>query len=166
MLEVLGVKHADKLVPTEDDMKPIDPVSENMNVLKNKPVKAFLEQDHEAHIQVHMAAMQDPKLMQIMGQNPQAQMLMGAMHAHLAEHAGFAYRKKIEEQLGVPLPLPGKDQDPETERELAPLIAQAAQQLLQQNQQQAAQQAAQQQQMQTMAADAAMQRAAGGGASP
>lgn len=134
MLEVLGVKHADKLVPTEDDMKPIDPVSENMAVLKGKPVKAFLEQDHEAHIQVHMAAMQDPKLMQVMGQNPQAQMLMGAMHAHLAEHAGFAYRKKIEEQLGVPLPLPGKDQDPEIERELAPLIAQAAQQLLKQNQ--------------------------------
>jgi hypothetical protein len=140
MLEVLGVKHADKLVPTEDDMKPIDPVSENMAVLKGKPVKAFLEQDHEAHIQVHMAAMQDPKLMQIMGQNPQAQMLMGAMHAHLAEHAGFAYRKKIEEQLGVPLPLPGKDQDPEIERELAPLIAQAAQQLLKQNQIDAAQQ--------------------------
>jgi hypothetical protein len=99
MLEVLGVKHADKLVPTEDDMKPVDPVTENMNVLKNKPVKAFLEQDHDAHIAVHMAAMQDPKLMQIMGQNPQAQLIMGAMHAHLAEHAGFAYRKKIEEQL-------------------------------------------------------------------
>ena len=134
MLEVLGVKHADKLVPIEDDMKPVDPVSENMDVLKNKPVKAFIEQDHEAHIAVHMAAMQDPKLMQIMGQNPQAQLMMGAMHAHLAEHAGFAYRKKIEEQLGVPLPLPGKDQDPEVERELAPLIAQAAQQLLKQNQ--------------------------------
>jgi hypothetical protein len=151
MLEVLGVKHADKLVPTEDDMKPVDPVTENMNVLKNKPVKAFLEQDHDAHIAVHMAAMQDPKLMQIMGQNPQAQLILGAMHAHLAEHAGFAYRKKIEEQLGVPLPLPGKDQDPEIERELAPLIAQAAQQLLKQNQidmaqqqqAQAAQQAAQ-----------------------
>jgi len=151
MLEVLGVKHADKLVPVEDDMKPVDPVSENMDVLKNKPVKAFIEQDHEAHIAVHMAAMQDPKLMQIMGQNPQAQLMMGAMHAHLAEHAGFAYRKKIEEQLGVPLPLPGKDQDPEVERELAPLIAQAAQQLLKQNQidmaqqqqAQAAQQAAQ-----------------------
>lgn len=140
MLEVLGVKHADKLVPTDDDMKPIDPVSENMNVLKNKPVKAFIEQDHEAHLSVHMAAMQDPKLMQIMGQNPQAQLILGAMHAHLAEHAGFAYRKKIEEELGVPLPLPGKDQDPEVERDLAPLIAQAAQQLLKKNQIDAAQQ--------------------------
>jgi hypothetical protein len=151
MLEVLGVKHADKLVPIEDDMKPVDPVTENMEILKAKPVKAFLEQDHEAHLSVHMAMMQDPKIQQVMGQNPQAQMLMGAMQAHIAEHAGFAYRKKIEEQLGVPLPLPGKDQDPEIERELAPLIAQAAQQLLKQNQidmaqqqqAQAAQQAAQ-----------------------
>jgi hypothetical protein len=134
MLEVLGVKHADKLVPIEDDMKPVDPVTENMEILKAKPVKAFLEQDHEAHLAVHMAMMQDPKIQQVMGQNPQAQMLMGAMQAHIAEHAGFAYRKKIEEQLGVPLPLPGKDQDPEIERELAPLIAQAAQQLLKQNQ--------------------------------
>jgi hypothetical protein len=81
-----------------------------------------------------MAMLQDPKIQQVMGQNPQAQMLVGALHAHIAEHAGFAYRKKIEEQLGVPLPLPGKDQDPEIERELAPLIAQAAQQLLKQNQ--------------------------------
>ena len=144
MLEVLGVKHADKLVPVEDDMKPTDPVTENMEALKGKPIKAFIEQDHEAHIAVHTAAMQDPKLAALIGQNPQAQSIMAAMHAHLAEHAGFAYRQKIEEQLGVPLPLPGKAQDPEIEKELAPLIAQAAQQLLQQNKQQQAQEQAQQ----------------------
>ena len=145
MLEVLGVKHADKLVPVEDDMKPTDPVTENMEALKGKPIKAFLEQDHEAHIAVHTAAMQDPKLAAIIGQNPQAQSIMAAMHAHLAEHAGFAYRQKLEQELGVPLPHPDKPMDPETEKDLAPLVAQAAQQLLQKNQQEAAQQQAQQQ---------------------
>ncbi len=145
MLEVLGVKHADKLVPVEDDMKPTDPVTENMEALKGKPIKAFIEQDHEAHIAVHTAAMQDPKLAAIIGQNPQAQSIMAAMHAHLAEHAGFAYRQKIEQELGVPLPHPEKPMDAETEKTLAPLVAQAAQQLLQKNQQQAAQQQAQQQ---------------------
>jgi len=145
MLEVLGVKHADKLVPVEDDMKPTDPVTENMEALKGKPIKAFIEQDHEAHIAVHMAAMQDPKLAAIIGQNPQAQSIMAAMHAHLAEHAGFAYRQKIEQELGVPLPHPEKPMDAETEKDLAPLVAQAAQQLLQKNQQEAAAQQAQQQ---------------------
>jgi hypothetical protein len=145
MLEVLGVKHADKLVPVEDDMKPTDPVTENMEALKGKPIKAFLEQDHEAHIAVHTAAMQDPKLAAIIGQNPQAQSIMAAMHAHLAEHAGFAYRQKIEQELGVPLPHPEKPMDAETEKDLAPLVAQAAQQLLQKNQQEAAAQQAQQQ---------------------
>lgn len=144
MLDVLGVKHADKLVPTEDDMKPVDPVTENMNLLKMKPVKAFITQDHEAHIAVHMAAMQDPKIMQIVGQNPQAQAMMAAAHAHIAEHLGFAYRQKVEQQLGVPLPPPDQPQNPEVEAQLAPLIAQAAQQLLMNNQKEVAQKQAQQ----------------------
>ena len=144
MLDVLGVKHADKLVPTEDDMKPVDPVTENMNLLKMKPVKAFITQDHEAHIAVHMAAMQDPKIMQVVGQNPQAQAMMAAAHAHIAEHLGFAYRQKVEQQLGVPLPPPDQPQNPEVEAQLAPLIAQAAQQLLMNNQKEVAQKQAQQ----------------------
>jgi hypothetical protein len=144
MLDVLGVKHADKLVPTEDDMKPVDPVTENMNLMKMKPVKAFITQDHEAHIAVHMAAMQDPKIMQVIGQNPQAQAMMAAAHAHIAEHLGFAYRQKVEQQLGVPLPAPDQPQNPEVEAQLAPLIAQAAQQLLMNNQKEVAQQQAQQ----------------------
>ena len=146
MLDVLGIKHADKLVPLEDDMKPVDPVTENMNIMKGKPVKAFLAQDHEAHIAVHMAAMQDPKLAAVMGQNPQAQTLIAAAHAHIAEHLGYAYRAQVEKQLGVPLPHPDKPMDPDVEAQLAPLVAQAAQQVLQGNQKQAAQQAAQQQQ--------------------
>ena len=144
MLDVLGVKHADKLVPTEDDMRPVDPVTENMNLMKMKPVKAFITQDHEAHIAVHMAAMQDPKIMQVVGQNPQAQAMMAAAHAHIAEHLGFAYRQKVEQQLGVPLPAPDQPQNPEVEAQLAPLIAQAAQQLLMNNQKEVAQQQAQQ----------------------
>ena len=144
MLDVLGVKNADKLVPTEDDMKPVDPVTENMNLMKMKPVKAFITQDHEAHIAVHMAAMQDPKLMQVIGQNPQAQAMMAAAHAHIAEHLGFAYRQKVEQQLGVPLPAPDQPQNPQVEAQLAPLIAQAAQQLLMNNQKEVAQQQAQQ----------------------
>lgn len=144
MLDVLGVKNADKLVPTEDDMKPVDPVTENMNLMKMKPVKAFITQDHEAHIAVHMAAMQDPKIMQVIGQNPQAQAMMAAAHAHIAEHLGFAYRQKVEQQLGVPLPAPDQPQNPQVEAQLAPLIAQAAQQLLMNNQKEVAQQQAQQ----------------------
>ena len=144
MLDVLGVKNADKLVPTEDDMKPVDPVTENMNLLKMKPVKAFITQDHEAHIAVHMAAMQDPKIMQVVGQNPQAQAMMAAAHAHIAEHLGFAYRQKVEQQLGVPLPPPDQPQNPQVEAQLAPLIAQAAQQLLMNNQKEVAQKQAQQ----------------------
>lgn len=144
MLDVLGVKHADKLVPLEDDMRPKDPVTENMNILKGKPVKAFLSQDHEAHIAVHMSAMQDPKIAQIMGQNPQAQALLAAAHAHIADHLGMAYRQKMEEQLGVPLPSPEAHIDPEVEAQLAPLVAQAAVQLLQNNQREVAQKQAQQ----------------------
>ena len=145
MLEVLGIKNADKLVPLEEDMKPTDPVSENQNVLKGKPVKAFQYQDHQAHIQVHMSAMQDPVLMQLIGQNPRAQAMQAAMMAHIAEHAGFAYRQKIEQQLGMPLPPEDEKLPPQIEIALSGMMAQAAQQVLQQNQAQAAQQQAQQQ---------------------
>jgi len=145
MLETLGIKHADKLVPLPDDQKPTDPVTENMNVLKGKPLKAFSYQDHEAHIQVHMAATQDPVIMQLIGQNPQAQAIMGAMMAHIAEHVGYAYRRKIEQQLGMPLPPEDEKLPPQVELALSGMMAQAANQVLQQNQQAAAQQQAQQQ---------------------
>ena len=146
MLEVLGIKNADKLVPLPEDQKPRDPVSENMCVLKGEPVKAFQYQDHEAHIKVHMSAMQDPVIMQLIGQNPQAQQMMAAMQAHIAEHVGFAYRQKIEQQLGMPLPPDDEKLPPQIELALSGMMAQAAQQVLQQNQAQAAQQQAQQQQ--------------------
>jgi hypothetical protein len=146
MLEVLGIKNAEKLVPLDEDQKPTDPVSENQNVLKGKPVKAFQYQDHQAHIQVHMSAMQDPVLMQLIGQNPRAQAMQAAMMAHIAEHAGFAYRQKIEQQLGMPLPPEGEQLPPQIEIALSGMMAQAAQQVLQANQAQAAQQQAQQQQ--------------------
>ena len=151
MLEVLGIKEAQKLVPMEEDQKPTDPVSENQNVLMMKPVKAFMYQDHQAHIMVHMSAMQDPKIMSLLQNNPMAQQLQQAMMAHINEHLGFEYRKQIELQLGMSLP-PQKDEagedinmDPEVEARLAPLLAQASQRLLASNQQQAAQQQAQQQ---------------------
>jgi hypothetical protein len=151
MLDVLGIKDAQKLVPMTEDMKPIDPVTENQNILAMKPVKAFLTQDHQAHIQVHMSAMQDPKIQQLLQGNPAAQQIGAAMQAHIAEHLGFEYRKQIEQQLGFALP-PQKDEsgedapmDPEVEARLAPLLAQAAQQLLQQNQAEMAQKQAQQQ---------------------
>ena len=145
MLDVLGIKHADKLVPLPEDMKPLNPVSENMNILKGKPVKAFAYQDHEAHIGVHQAAMQDPLLMQLMGQNPNAQAMMAAMQAHIAEHAGFAYMKRMEAALGMSLPSDEDPLPPEYERALSGMLAQAGQQVLQQSQQQAAQMQAQQQ---------------------
>ena len=146
MLEVLGIKNADKLVPLEEDQKPTDPVSENMNVLKGKPVKAFQYQDHESHIKVHTMAMQDPIIAQLIGQNPQAPKIMAAAQAHIAEHIGFAYRQKIEQQLGMPLPPEGEELPPQIEIELSAMMAQAAQQVLQQSQAQTAQQQAQQQQ--------------------
>jgi len=146
MLEVLGIKNADKLVPLDEDQKPTDPVTENQNVLKGTPIKAFQYQDHQAHIQVHMSAMQDPVLMQLIGQNPRAQAMQAAMMAHIAEHAGFAYRQKIEQQLGMPLPPEGEQLPPQIEIALSGMMAQAAQQVLQANQAQAAQQQAQQQQ--------------------
>jgi hypothetical protein len=145
MLEVLGIKDADKLVPLPDDQKPRDPVAENMAVLKGEPVKAFFYQDHESHIKVHMAATQDPVIMQLIGQNPKAPMIQAAMMAHIAEHVGYAYKQKIEQQLGMPLPPDDEKLPPEIEIQLSAMMAQAAQQVLQQNQAQAAQQQAQQQ---------------------
>jgi len=145
MLEVLGIKNADKLVPLDDDLKPTDPVSENQNVLKGKPVKAFQYQDHEAHIKVHMSAMQDPIIAQLIGQNPRAPQLMAAMQAHIAEHVGFGYRQKIEQQLGMPLPPEDEKLPPQIELALSGMMAQAAQQVLQQNQAAASQEQAQQQ---------------------
>jgi hypothetical protein len=146
MLEVLGIKDADKLVPLPDDQKPKDPVTENMSALKMEPLKAFFYQDHESHIKVHTMAMQDPIVMQLVGQNPKAPQIQAAMQAHIAEHVGFGYRQKIEQQLGMPLPPPEEKLPPQIEVALSGMMAQAAQQVLQQNQQQAAQQQAQQQQ--------------------
>ena len=144
MLEVLGIKHADKLVPLEEDQKPADPVSENQNALRGKPLKAFIYQDHEAHIKVHTSAMQDPIVQQLIGQNPQAQAIMGSMQAHIAEHVGYAYRQKIEIALGISLP-GEEDQLPEAmEKEISRLMAEAATQVLAQSQAQVAQQQAQQ----------------------
>jgi hypothetical protein len=145
MLEVLGVKNIGKLIPTADDQKPKDPVSENMAILNGKPVKAFLYQDHEAHIKVHMAAMQDPKIAQLIGQNPMAQQLQSAAMAHINEHVAFAYRQQIEKQLGASLPAPDDELPQTVEVELSKLTAQAAEQLLQLNQKEVAQQQAQQQ---------------------
>ena len=146
MLEVLGIKNADKLVPLPDDQKPTDPVTENMALLKGEPVKAFLNQDHDAHMTVHMSMMQDPGIMQAVGQNPKAPMIQAALMAHVAEHAGFKYRKQIEEQLGMSLPPEDEKLPPQIEQALSGMMAQAAQQALQMNQQQAQQQQAQQQQ--------------------
>jgi hypothetical protein len=153
MISTLGVKNADKIVPDKTDMKPVDPVSENMNIMNGKPVKAFLLQDHEAHLGVHMAAMRDPKIMQIMGQNPQAQAIQAAAMAHIMEHVAFQYRKEIEKQLGAALPpmqeegIEAEDRTlpPEIEVQLSQLAAQAAAKLLQKNSAEAQQQEAQQQ---------------------
>jgi hypothetical protein len=152
MLDVLGVKNAQKLIPMDEDQKPTDPVTENQNVLMMKPVKAFQYQNHQAHIQVHMSAMHDPKIMQLLQNNPMAPQLQAAMMAHVNEHLGFEYRIQIEQQLGMTLP-PQKDEsgedipmDPQVESRLAPLLAQASQQLLQKNQSEIAQQKVQQQQ--------------------
>jgi hypothetical protein len=143
MLEVLGIKNAAKLVPTDDDRVPQDPISENMNVINLKPVKAFLYQDHEAHIRVHMAAMQDPLIQQLAGQNPQAPMIQQAMQAHIMEHVAFAYRQKIEQALGADLPKPDEKMEPAVEVQLSRLVAQAAPIVLQQSQSEVAQQQAQ-----------------------
>jgi len=150
MLDVLGIKNAEKLVPLPDDMKPKDPVTENMDILKSKPLKAFIFQDHESHIQVHMSMTQDPKIMAVVGQNPKAQEMMAAGMAHIAEHAAYAYRMQIEQQMGMPLPPEGADDENgpkipiEMQNMLSGAMAQAAQQLLQQNKAEQAQQQAQQ----------------------
>ena len=144
MLDVLGIKHADKLVPLEEDQKPTDPVTENQNVLRGKPVKAFAFQDHESHIKVHQMAMQDPVIQQLIGQNPQAQVLQAAMQAHIAEHVGYAYRNKIELALGVALPGADDELPPALEKEISRLMAEAAPQVLAESQAMVAQQQAQQ----------------------
>ena len=144
MIEVLGVRNAEKLVPVEDDMKPRDPISENMAFLNGKPTKAFIYQDHDAHIAVHTSIMQDPLLMAQIGQNPQAQKMMAEIQAHISEHLAFAYRKKVEEQLGVPMPAPDKDLPEDVDVQLSRLVAQAEQQVLAQIKAKAQQQQAEQ----------------------
>jgi hypothetical protein len=150
MLEVLNIKDAEKLVPMPEDQKPEDPITENQSILMGKPVKAFAYQDHKAHITIHMSAMQDPKIMQLLQGNPMAQQMQASMMNHINEHLGMEYRKQIEIQLGFNLP-PQEDEsgeeinmNPEVEARLAPMLAQAAQRLLQQNQAEVAQQQAQQ----------------------
>jgi hypothetical protein len=145
MIEVLGVKNADKLVPIDDDMTPRDPISENMSFLTGKPTKAFIYQDHDAHIAVHTSMMQDPMVMGQMGQNPMAQQMQASIMAHVAEHIAFQYRTKIEQRLGATLPMPNTEMPEDIEVQLSKLVAQAATQLLDINKNQAAQQQAQQQ---------------------
>jgi len=145
MIEVLGVKNADKLVPIDDDMTPRDPISENMAFLTGKPTKAFIYQDHDAHIAVHTSMLQDPMVMGQMGQNPMAQQMQAAIMAHVAEHIAFQYRTKIEQRLGATLPMPDTEMPEDIEVQLSKLVAQAAKQLLDINKNQAAQQQAQQQ---------------------
>jgi hypothetical protein len=144
MLEVLGIQNADKMVPLEEDLRPMDPVHENMRVLKSEPVKAFVHQDHNAHLAMHQMLMQDPMVMQGMGQNPKAQMIFAALQAHVAEHIAYAYLQQIESAMGTVLPAEGEAIPPEVERALSGMLAQAGQIVLQKNQQAAAAQAAQQ----------------------
>jgi hypothetical protein len=146
MLEVLGIRNASKLVKIEDDQKPKDPISENMDVVRMKPLKAFAYQDHKAHIAAHMSFMQDPMTAQMIGQNPQAQQMGAAIQAHIAEHYAFDYRNMIEQQVGGPLPPADEPMSEEFETALSRMVAQAAQQLTQQHQSEQAQQQAQQQQ--------------------
>jgi len=152
MLEVLGIKNAEKLVPIDDDMKPKDPISENMAFLNGKPVKAFIYQDQDAHIAVHTTFMKDPMIAQTMGQNPMAQQMLAAVMAHISEHLAFSYRSKIEEQMGVLMPAPDSELPEDVEVQLARLTAQASTQLLQLNMSQA-----QQAQNEQMAQDPMMQ---------
>ena len=157
MLEVLGIKNAEKLVPVEDDQKPRDPISENMSFLTGKPTKAFIYQDHQAHIATHMALLQDPMVAQMIGQSPMAQQMGAAIMSHVAEHMAFAYRQQVEEQLGVPLTPPDAELDEQSEVQISRLVAQASQQLLQSNtgkaQQAQAQQMAQNPQLQIAQAE-------------
>jgi hypothetical protein len=142
MLEVLGIKNVEKLVPVEDDIKPKDPVSENMCILSGKPVKAFLYQDHESHIKVHLNAIMDPKIQQLIGQNPQAPTIQAALQSHVAQHAGFQYRIEIEKMLGVQLPPPDEPLPEDIEVALSKAIADASDKLLQKDQAEAQQQQA------------------------
>jgi len=144
MLDVLGISNADKLVPLPDDQTPRDPITENMDVLKGTPLKAFIYQDHQAHITAHMTFLQDPSIMQTIGQNPMAQQIQAAMMAHVAEHLGFRYRQEIEQRVGAPLPRPDQRLSEAEEFAMAKYVAEAAQQVLQAHQAQAAQQQAQQ----------------------
>jgi hypothetical protein len=144
MIEVLGVKNADKLVPTKDDQKPRDPISENMAFLRGEPTKAFIYQDQEAHIAAHQSFMQDPMIAATIGQNPMAQQMQAAIMAHIAEHLAFKYRKDVEEQVGVPLPNPDADLPEDVEVQLSRLVSQGSQQLMQKNSAQAQQAQAQQ----------------------
>jgi hypothetical protein len=146
MIEVLGIKNADKLVPTVDDQNPKDPISENMGFLRGEPTKAFIYQDQDAHIAAHTSFMKDPMIAAQMGQNPMAQQMMAAIQAHIAEHLAFSYRRKIEEQMGVPLPPPGEQLPEQVEVQLSQLVAQASAQLLNANMAQAQQAQAQQMQ--------------------
>jgi len=145
MIEVLGIKNGEKLVPTPDDEQPRDPISENMAFLKGEPTKAFIYQDQDAHIAAHTTFIKDPMIAATMGQNPMAQQMMAAVQAHIAEHLGFLYRRKIEEQMGVPLPPPNEKLPEDVEVQLSKLIAEASAQLLQTNMAAAQQQQAQQQ---------------------
>lgn len=147
MLDVLGIQNAQKLVPLEDDEKPKDPMTENMNILKMKPVKAFVYQDHQAHIMAHQAFQSDPMIQKTVGQNPQAMAMLAAMQAHIAEHVGFAYRAQLEQMLGMPLPTPDSEEElpMETQNQIAAMVAQATQLMAQQNQQNMQAQQAQQQ---------------------
>ena len=145
MLDVIGIPNAEDIVPTDDDLKPKDPISENMSFLKGKPTKAFIYQNHDAHIAVHQSMMQDPILQAQIGQSPAGQQMMPAIMAHISEHLAFQYRAKIEKQLGVPLPSPDQELPQDVEVQLSALVAQAAQQVLASSQSQAAQQQAQQQ---------------------
>jgi hypothetical protein len=145
MIEVLGIKNAEKLVPIDDDQTPRDPVSENMSFLTGKPTKAFIYQDHEAHIAVHTSMMQDPMIMGQIGQSPMAQQMQGAIMAHVAEHLAFSYRQKVQEQLGATLPAPDAQLDEQVEVQVSKLVAQAATQLLAMDKAKAAQQQAMQQ---------------------
>ena len=166
MLEVLGIKNADKLVPVDDDQNPRDPISENMSFLTGKPTKAFIYQDHDAHIATHMALVQDPSIAAAMGQTPMAQQMQASVAAHISEHLAFSYRAKVEEQLGVQLPAPDAQMDEDTEVQVSKLVAQASQQLLKSNQNkaqqaqqaQAAQQAAQDPKMQMQQAELQIQQ--------
>ena len=143
MVRLIGFENADKIVPKKDEVPYRDPVSENAMLLQGKPVKAFPEQDHEAHIQVHTSAMQDPQIRALVGQSPQANAIMAAAQAHIAEHLGYAYRAQIEQAMGIEIPELGAKMDPLMENQLSRLMADASKKVLQQSQAQAAQREAQ-----------------------